>query len=456
MNEPSQAARRFFGTDGVRGRVGEEPITPGTVLKLGWAAGRVLSRRGDGQNKILIGKDTRVSGYLLESALEAGLSAAGVDIRLLGPMPTPAIAYLTRTARARAGIVISASHNPYDDNGIKFFASDGMKLPDAVELAIERTMEEPLTTADPAALGKAKRYDDAPGRYIEFCKSTFPNRLNLERLRIVVDCANGAAYQVAPLVLMELGAHLTAIANEPDGFNINRDCGSTHPELLRRTVLERRADLGIALDGDGDRVIMVDARGELVDGDQILYILALARHAAGRLPGGVAGTLMTNLGLEQALTARKIPFKRSPVGDRHVMAMLQQEGWELGGETSGHIICLDRSTTGDGIIAALEVLSVMVQTGKTLAELKSGMTVFPQTMISVRMPRRFDIQGSAEVRKALSAVESELAATGRVVLRASGTEPVVRVMIEGRDPAQVERLVRSLADTVQRAAGEAV
>ncbi|MBI5612756.1 MAG: phosphoglucosamine mutase [Gammaproteobacteria bacterium] len=453
MTQPARVAKRFFGTDGVRGTMGEEPITPETVLKLGWAAGKVLSRHGNGQNKILIGKDTRVSGYLLESALEAGLCAAGVDIRLLGPMPTPAIAYLTRTARARAGIVISASHNAYSDNGIKFFASDGMKLPDEVELEIERAMEEPLRTVESAALGKAKRYDDAPGRYIEFCKSAFPHRSNLERLKIVVDCANGAAYQVAPMVLMELGAQLTVIANEPDGFNINRDCGSTHPELLRRTVLERRADLGIALDGDGDRVILVDGRGELVDGDQILYILALARHVAGGLQGGVAGTLMTNLGLEQALAARNIPFKRAPVGDRHVIALLQQEGWELGGETSGHIICFDRSTTGDGIIAALEVLAVMVQTGKSLAELKSGMMVYPQVMINVRMSRRVDVQSSPEVRKSLSEVESELAANGRVVLRASGTEPVVRVMIEGRDTAQIERLGRHLAETVQRAAG---
>lgn len=453
MTQPARVAKRFFGTDGVRGTMGEEPITPETVLKLGWAAGKVLSRHGNGQNKILIGKDTRVSGYLLESALQAGLCAAGVDIRLLGPMPTPAIAYLTRTARARAGIVISASHNAYADNGIKFFASDGMKLPDEVELEIERVMEEPLRTVESAALGKAKRYDDAPGRYIEFCKSAFPHRSNLERLKIVVDCANGAAYQVAPMVLMELGAQLTVIANEPDGFNINRDCGSTHPELLRRTVLERRADLGIALDGDGDRVILVDARGEIVDGDQILYILAIARHIAGDLQGGVAGTLMTNLGLEQALAARKIPFKRAPVGDRHVIALLQQEGWELGGETSGHIICFDRSTTGDGIIAALEVLAVMVQTGKPLAELKSGMMVYPQVMINVCMPRRVDVHNSPEVRKSLSEVETELAANGRVVLRASGTEPVVRVMIEGRDTAQIERLGRHLAETVQRAAG---
>ena len=443
-------SRRFFGTDGVRGRMGEEPITPATVLKLGWAAGKVLAR-GRERPKVIIGKDTRVSGYLLESALEAGLSAAGVDIRLLGPMPTPAIAYLARTARAAAGVVISASHNPYDDNGIKFFSAEGSKLPDEVEIEIERMMDEPLVTVDSARLGKAKRYPDAAGRYIEFCKSTVSNRLNLQGLKLVVDCANGAAYQVAPAVFAELGAQVVTVANSPDGFNINRDCGSTHPEILQKKVIDERADLGIALDGDGDRVLLVDAAGALVDGDQLLYIMAMARHAAGRLPG-VVGTLMTNLGLEQALAVRKIPFRRANVGDRYVMAQLAQEGWELGGETSGHIICLDKSTTGDGIIAALEVLAVMCQTGKALAELTAGMHVFPQTMINVRMSRRFDLKASAPVQQALRAVEQELAADGRVVLRASGTEPVVRVMIEGRDPAQIRRLGEQLADTVKRAA----
>jgi phosphoglucosamine mutase len=447
--------RRYFGTDGIRGCMGEEPITPETVLKLGWAAGRVLGRGSSDHAKILIGKDTRVSGYLLESALEAGLSAAGVDIRLLGPMPTPAIAYLTRTARARAGIVISASHNAYQDNGIKFFSGDGAKLPDEVELAIEAEMRKPLKTVAPGELGKVKRYEDAGGRYVEFCKSTFPHRLNLEGLKLVVDCANGAAYHVAPLVFAELGASVTVVANDPDGFNINDACGSTHPELLRRTVLAENADLGIALDGDGDRVILVDANGELVDGDQILYIAALARHAANRLHGGVVGTLMTNLGLEQALAAHQIPFQRAQVGDRYVMNLLHQQGWELGGETSGHIICLDKSTTGDGIIAALEVLAVIRQSGKTLAELKSGMLVFPQTMINVRMKQRFDLKTSTPVQAALKEVEKELAADGRVVLRASGTEPVVRVMLEGRDLKQIERLGRQLAETVKRAAAEA-
>jgi len=448
-------SKKYFGTDGIRGRMGDEPITPQTVLKLGWAAGRVLAKGGPDHAKVLIGKDTRVSGYLLESALEAGLSAAGVDIRLLGPMPTPAIAYLTRTARASAGIVISASHNPFEDNGIKFFSAEGTKLPDEVENAIELAMHEPMTTVSSAQLGKVKRYPDAAGRYIEFCKSTFPHRLHLDGLKIVVDCANGAAYQVAPLVFSELGANVIPIANTPDGFNINHECGSTSPGQLQKAVLAAQADLGIALDGDGDRVMLVDHRGEVVDGDQMLYIIASSRRASGRLHGGVVGTLMSNLGLEQALAAQQVPFRRANVGDRYVMALLQQEGWEIGGETSGHLLCLDKSTTGDGIVAALEVLAVVRQTGKTLAELKAGMQVFPQTMINVRMSKRFDLKASAPVQKALGEVEKELAANGRVVLRASGTEPVVRVMIEGRDPALVARLGQQLADTVKRAADEA-
>jgi phosphoglucosamine mutase len=446
-------SRHFFGTDGIRGCMGEEPITPETVLKLGWAAGRVLGRGVTGDHaKVIIGKDTRVSGYLLESALEAGLSAAGVDISLLGPMPTPGIAYLARTSRARAGIVISASHNPYQDNGIKFFSADGAKLPDEIELEIERMMGEPLRTVAPDRLGKARRYEDAGGRYIEFCKSTFPHRLSLEGLRIVVDCANGAAYNIAPHVFSELGAHVTAIANEPDGFNINRDCGSTHPRLLQKTVLETQSDVGVALDGDGDRCLIVDARGQVVDGDQMLYIIATGRHARGRLDGGVAGTLMTNLGLEHALAEMQVPFARAKVGDRYVLALLQEKGWELGGETSGHILCLDKSTTGDGIIAALEVLARMVESGKPVAELKSGMTVYPQTLINVRMARRFDINGSPSVATAVAAVERELNGTGRVVLRPSGTEPVVRVMIEGSNAEQIERLGRQLADVVKNAA----
>ncbi len=449
------ATRRYFGTDGIRGKVGEEPITPDFVLKLGWAVGRVLGSNDGEPGKILIGKDTRVSGYMLESALESGLSASGIDIRFLGPMPTPAIAYLTRTSRARAGIVISASHNPFDDNGIKFFSAQGTKLPDDIETAIEDEMQKPLRTVDNARLGKARRYQDAGGRYIEFCKSTFPHRLNLEGLHIVIDCANGAAYDVAPKVFAELGAKVTAIANQPDGFNINLDCGSTHPEQLQRTVRLLNADLGIAFDGDADRVVMADRNGALLDGDQILFILASARKAGGQMHGGVVGTLMTNLGLEQALKAKSIPFRRANVGDRYVMAELLQQGWELGGETSGHVICLDKTTTGDAIIASLEVLAVMRQTGQSLDKLCADLQIFPQTMINVRMKRRFDLKTSAPVQQALKAVEQELAADGRVVLRASGTEPVVRVMLEGRDSGQIERLGQQLAETVKRAAEEA-
>jgi phosphoglucosamine mutase len=444
--------RRFFGTDGIRGKVGVEPITPERAVKLGWAAGKVLGAKGPEHGKILIGKDTRVSGYLLESALESGLSASGVDIRLLGPMPTPGIAYLTRTARARAGIVISASHNPYEDNGIKFFSSDGSKLADEVELAIEEMMDQPLTMVDSAHLGKAKRYEDASGRYIEYCKSTFPHRLNLEGLKIVVDCANGAAYHIAPLVFSELGADVVAVANEPDGFNINRECGSTYPIFLKKTVLAEGADLGIALDGDGDRVIMVDSRGELIDGDHLLYIIAMERKAAGQLRGGVVGTLMSNFGLEQVFATEGVPFVRAAVGDRHVLARMVENSWDLGGETSGHIICLDRSTTGDGIVAALQVLAAMRESGKSLRELCRGLEIYPQAMINVHMRGQFDVKSSAPVQQAVQEVERELAGKGRVVLRASGTEPLIRVMVEGRDAGTVERLTRHLADTVRRAA----
>ena len=453
--------RKYFGTDGIRGQVGKEPITPERVLKLGWAAGRVLGAGKEGSGKILIGKDTRISGYLLESALESGLSAAGANVRLLGPMPTPGIAYLTRTARARAGIVISASHNPYDDNGIKFFSSQGTKLPDDVELAIEAAMDQPMQTVASGDLGNAKRYPDAAGRYVEFCKSTFPHRYDLAGLRIVVDCANGAAYQVAPHVFSELGADVIAIANEPDGFNINKDCGSTYPELLKRTVKDFRADLGIALDGDGDRVVMVDNHGNLIDGDQMLYIMATARQQENRLHGGLVGTLMTNLGLEQACKAHDIPFRRAAVGDRYVMAMLMEEGWELGGESSGHILCLDKSTTGDGIISALEVLGVIVMSGKSLAELAEGMEVLPQNMVNVRIPpevhakKLFNVDESADIKKAVSAAESELADKGRVLLRASGTEPVIRVMVEGNDARQVKKLSQDLAAIVKQAASKA-
>ncbi|MFV1997010.1 MAG: phosphoglucosamine mutase [Acidiferrobacterales bacterium] len=443
--------KRYFGTDGIRGQVGKSPITPEFVLKLGWAAGRVLSDDGGPKNKILIGKDTRVSGYLLESALEAGLSAAGVDIRLLGPMPTPAIAYLTRTARARAGIVISASHNPFDDNGIKFFSSDGTKLADDIELAIEAAMDEPLTTVVADKLGKAKRYVDASGRYIEFCKSTFPTNLSLEGLTLAVDCANGAAYQVAPLVFSELGANVIPVATDPDGFNINADCGSTFPKLLQKTVVENQADLGIALDGDGDRVIMVDHKGQVIDGDQLLFVIAVQRHQQKDLKGGVVGTLMSNLGLEQACAEHNIPFERASVGDRYVMSLMKDRGWDIGGESSGHIICLNKTTTGDGIIAALQVLAAVVSSGKPLSELKQGMRRYPQVMVNVRTDETFDVESSTQVKQAVTEVESLLADRGRVLLRASGTEPVIRVMVEGDDATEVARLSQRLADTVKAA-----
>ncbi|MBK1691479.1 phosphoglucosamine mutase [Ectothiorhodospira mobilis] len=445
--------RRYFGTDGIRGRVGEPPMTVDFALRLGWAAGRVLGSRDGGP--VLIGKDTRVSGYLFESALEAGLSSAGVDIRLLGPMPTPAVAYLTRTFRASAGIVISASHNPYYDNGFKFFSSTGSKLPDAVEEAIEAMLERPMAMVDSADLGKAERVGDAPGRYIEFCKGTIPPGTTLHGLKLVVDCAHGATYGVAPHVFEELGAEVIPVGVEPDGFNINDDCGSLHPEHMRRAVLEHRADLGIALDGDGDRLILVDERGDTVDGDQALCIIALARHHDGILQGGVVGTLMSNLGLEQALGAAGIPFRRVKVGDRYVMEGLKREGWQLGGESSGHIICLDRTTTGDGIVSALQVLQVMSHSGRPLSELHRAMEKYPQKLVNVPVTADAARGGLLEgrvVREAVQEAESALAGRGRVLLRPSGTEPLVRVMVEGGDMALVGRLARDLADAVRRAA----
>jgi phosphoglucosamine mutase len=448
--------RKYFGTDGIRGRVGEEPISPETVLKLGWAAGRVLGEGGS-DSKILIGKDTRVSGYLLESALEAGVSAAGVNISLLGPMPTPGIAYLTRTSRAAAGIVISASHNPYQDNGIKFFSHQGVKLPDQVELAIERKMEEPLKVVDSIRLGKATRFTDAAGRYIEFCKSVVSSAFSLTGLKIVVDCANGAAYHIAPSVFSELGADVVATADKPDGFNINENCGSTDLKQLTGAVLENRADLGIALDGDGDRLIMVDERGEPVDGDRILHVLALYMKRKGRLSGGVVGTQMTNLGLEKALQAEGIPFLRARVGDRHVMSMLTENGWTLGGESSGHIICLDKCTTGDGIVAALQVLQAMVDQRLSLYQIKQGMRIYPQTLINVRLTGSKIMRAGAldeceSISKALHKARSELGSAGRVLLRLSGTEPVIRVMVEGEDEQRVLRIGRDLAEEVRSAA----
>lgn len=445
--------RKYFGTDGIRGRVGQAPVTAEFVLKLGWAAGRVLGRRAGDGGKVLIGKDTRISGYMLESALEAGLSAAGVDIHLLGPMPTPAIAYLTRTFRADAGIVISASHNPHFDNGIKFFSGDGTKLPDAVEAEIEAELDRPMETVESAELGKAWRVVDAAGRYIEFCKSTIPLGMNLDQLKVVVDCANGATYHVSPDVFEELGAQVIRVGAEPDGLNINRDCGSTHPALLQKKVLEHGADVGIALDGDGDRVIMVDHAGELVDGDQLLYVIASHRHQAGQLRGPVVGTLMSNLGLEHALERLAIEFLRARVGDRYVMELLQSHGGVLGGEGSGHIICLDRTSTGDGTVSALQVLAAMIETGRSLKELGSGMRKYPQCLLNVPLPERMDLDGNSLISTAVRDVESTLADRGRVLLRLSGTEPLVRVMVEGEDGDQVTLLARQLAAAVQQAIG---
>jgi phosphoglucosamine mutase len=443
-------SKRYFGTDGIRGRVGHSPITPDFVLRLGWAVGRVLAR--DRGSLVLVGKDTRISGYMFESALEAGLSAAGVDTKLLGPIPTPAIAYLTRTFRARAGIVISASHNPYYDNGIKFFSAEGTKLPDEVELAIEAELDHPMETVDSARLGKVTRVEDARGRYIEFCKSTVPSALSLEGLRIVVDCANGATYQVSPSVLEELGAELIRVGTEPDGLNINDRCGSTQPQLLQARVLEEGADLGIALDGDGDRVIMVDHKGELVDGDELLFIIARSRQAAGKLgEAGVVGTVMSNLGLEHALAAHGIGFERTRVGDRYVLERLLESGGILGGESSGHIICLDRTSTGDGTISALQVLTAMFFSERPLNELKAGMTKYPQHMINVALTRPVDLKTSAPVQAAVDECEARLGDSGRILLRPSGTEPVVRVMVEGADAPLVEETARYLADAVTRA-----
>lgn len=440
-------SRKYFGTDGIRGKVGNYPITPDFMLKLGWAAGRVLSRSSGG--KVLIGKDTRISGYMFESALEAGLAAAGVDILLLGPMPTPAVAYLTRTLHADAGIVISASHNPFGDNGIKFFSSDGTKLPDEVELAIEAEMDKPMELVPSAELGKARRLVDAGGRYIEFCKSRFPKNFDLKGMKIVVDCANGATYHVAPSVLRELGATVHVIGAEPNGLNINVNCGSTHPQLLQHEVLVQGADVGIALDGDGDRLIMVDHEGEVVDGDELLYVIA-SQPREPMLPG-VVGTLMTNLGMEHALKRLGMDFVRANVGDRYVMEQLRENGWSLGGESSGHIICLCCTSTGDGTISALQVLGAMVEQEKGLHELKSGMTKYPQTMINVRLGAKFDLDGCESIQQAVAEAESELAASGRVLLRPSGTEPLVRVMVEGEDAAQVERLAQQLVTVVEQA-----
>ena len=441
--------KKYFGTDGIRGKVGEYPITADFLLKLGWATGRVFAREGHGF--VLVGKDTRISGYMFESALEAGLASAGVDTRLLGPMPTPGIAYLTRTLRAQAGIVISASHNPYYDNGIKFFSVEGTKLPDEIELKIERYLDSPMTTVESARLGKAKRLGDAAGRYIEFCKASIPTGLDFSGMRIVVDCAHGSTYHIAPPVFSEVGADVISIGTEPDGLNINEKCGATNPERLANAVKEYRADLGIALDGDGDRVVMVDHMGEIVDGDELIYIIAKSRQERGCLVGPVVGTLMTNLGMEHALEKLKIKLLRAQVGDRHVMEMLIQNNGILGGENSGHIICLDKTTTGDGIVAALQVLEEMYNSGKSLHELKSGMEKYPQVLLNVRTSSKVNIDELEFVQKTKKEIEKKLEDNGRVLLRASGTEPLVRIMVEGNDEEKVRDYAQQLANVVKKA-----
>lgn len=448
---PIKKEKKYFGTDGIRGRVGSHPITPDFMLKLGWAAGKVFARSGGERSKILIGKDTRISGYMFEAALEAGLTSAGVDINLLGPMPTPAVAYLTRTFRAQAGIVISASHNPFSDNGIKFFANDGTKLPDEVEFAIEEYLSKDITTVDSQYIGKASRITDADGRYIEYCKGTIPTGMTLSGLKIVVDCAHGSTYNIAANVLRELGATVKSIGASPNGLNINEGCGSTSPELLVQEVLAEGAHLGIAFDGDGDRVVMVDHLGNVVDGDEIIYVIAADRRRRDVPFGGVAGTLMSNLGLQLGMEAMEVPFSRVSVGDRYVMAELKAKGWQLGGESSGHVICLDVASTGDGIVAALQVLLAMVGGGSSLYDLRTKMSKFPQTMINVRLNGKCDLLGNLAVQDAVRAVEATLGKKGRVLLRPSGTEPVVRVMVEGEDGVLVAKLAGELATSVEGA-----
>ena len=442
--------RKYFGTDGIRGRVGEHPITADFILKLGWAAGKVLTKHAKGKkNRVIIGKDTRVSGYMFESALEAGLIAAGVDVDLLGPMPTPAIAYLTRTFRAAAGIVISASHNPVEDNGIKFFAADGYKLPDEVELEIEALIDQPLITNNSDNLGKARRINDASGRYVEFCKGTLPLGCNLLGVKVALDCANGATYNTAPRVFKELGASVVTIGNAPDGFNINRECGSTHMQALQELVKQEKADVGIALDGDGDRVLFIDDKGEIVDGDELLYVIAQHRNSHGGCEG-VVGTQMSNLGLELALKTMDIPFLRTKVGDRYVVEGLKANNWVLGGESSGHILCGELNTTGDGIVSALQVMRALFDSGKSLAQLKAGMTKFPQTMINVKLPKKIDISDNSQINQIVNDAEKQLDSRGRVLLRPSGTEPVIRVMVEGEDSILVNNLVKEIADVVKQ------
>lgn len=447
-------SRKYFGTDGIRGRVGQPPITPDFVMRLGYAAGKVLLEKIEmpvGERpSVLIGKDTRLSGYMLESALEAGFAAAGVDVCLVGPIPTPAVAYLTRALRLQAGIVISASHNPYYDNGIKFFSAQGTKLPDEVELAIEDAIDQPMICVSPAELGRAKRIDDARGRYIEFCKSTFPNDLDLRGLKIVVDCAHGAAYQTAPDVFHELGAEVITIGAKPNGLNINDGFGATSPSALRDAVLAHQADLGLALDGDADRIQMVDAEGNLYDGDQLLYALVCSRAKKGAV-AGVVGTLMTNLALEHALGRLSVPFARAAVGDRYVVEMLHDKGWLFGGENSGHLLALDRHTTGDGVVAALQVLAALREVGGSLKTLLSGLTLYPQKLINVPMAKGFPWKDDPAIQSALLATEAKMAGRGRVLLRASGTEPLLRVMVEGEDAAEVLAAAQELANVVREA-----
>ncbi len=439
--------RKYFGTDGIRGLVGQYPITPEFVMKLGYAAGKVLA--GQGTKKVLIGKDTRISGYMLESALEAGFSAAGIDVGLLGPMPTPGIAYLTKTFRAEAGIVISASHNPFYDNGIKFFSNTGEKLPDAVELAIEVELDNPMGCVESAKLGKATRVNDAAGRYIEFCKSNFPSKMSLKDLTIVVDCAHGATYHIAPNVFRELGATVIEIGTGPNGTNINKDCGATSMAAISKAVVEHKADIGIALDGDGDRIMMVDHTGYVIDGDEIIYIIACNDLKSGRKEGGVVGTLMSNMGLELALKELDIEFARSNVGDRHVMELLKEKGWQLGAENSGHVINLNHTSTGDGIIAALNVLTAVTKQEKSLFELRQGLTMLPQLLVNVRFAGENNPLNDVDVLAAVDEVNETLTGRGRVLLRKSGTEPLIRVMVEGPDLDEVTLLANKIADLVK-------
>ncbi len=440
-------SRQYFGTDGIRGTVGHAPITPDFVLRLGHAVGRVL-KRPHRDATVLIGKDTRISGYMLESALESGLNSAGANVVLLGPVPTPAVAYLTRAQRAHLGIVISASHNPFADNGIKFFNAQGSKLPDAWELEVEAALAEPPQWVDAAGLGRARRLDDAAGRYIEFCKSTFANELSLRGMRIVVDAAHGAAYQIAPLVFHELGAEVVAIACEPDGFNINQAVGATHPEALVQAVRTHKADLGVALDGDADRLQIVDASGRLFNGDELLYLLALDRLNQGQSLPGVVGTLMSNMAVELALKAKGVDFERAKVGDRYVLEALEQRGWLLGGESSGHLLALDKHTTGDGLISALQVLQTMVRSQKSLDQLLGGVQLFPQTMINVRIAPGLDWQAHQGLQAQSKAVRQQLGDAGRVLIRPSGTEPLLRVMVEARDAEQASVCARQIADAL--------